>query len=284
MADIQYLINIVSNIPGAEILFGNESKLYSPRSIVFSTNELRNTFGGTVSVTLRKTGYTSNVRYELFLGNNPDFQNTGGNFRNNQFTGVGDSADVVFNLNTFDTRSIQNQSIETYSNIAPSVIIVNRYENNILTTFSQNYNDYKLDLDFNLIEDVRDTRDTTIITNPITEVSTESLRITLNGVLESAKIIVNGEDEILLDKNAGVYNFNIGDSIDIVSTDITKYRITQLTSNGIGVNTVETAQSETESLRTTLKIQQPLSISIDTVEVFTPLVELPSISLVNPPY
>ena len=282
MADIQYLINIVSNIPGAEILFGNESKLYSPRSIVFSTNELRNTFGGTVSVTLRKTGYTSNVRYELFLGNNPDFQNTGGNFRNNQFTGVGDSADVVFNLNTFDTRSIQNQSIETYSNIAPSVIIVNRYENNILTTFSQNYNDYKLDLDFNLIEDVRDTRDTTIITNPITEVSTESLRITLNGVLESAKIIVNGEDEILLDKNAGVYNFNIGDSIDIVSTDITKYRITQLTSNGIGVNTVETAQSETESLRTTLKIQQPLSISIDTVEVFTPLVELPSISLVNP--
>lgn len=282
--DKQYFINIRSNVDGAEILFGNESKGLLPSFITLSLKELQNNFNGVVDITVKKTGYNSNIYYELVLIPNPDFENAGGGFdQNPQFYGQDEFRDNSFSTpNNFNTPNNglnpeQLGANDIFSNIDQFVIAVRKYENNQLIDFNQNFNLNTLQLDFDLKrnsteEQLLETED------KITEVG---FSVQLDGLLGSAKFIINNENELLIDKTPSIYNFNLGDVISIVSTDVSNFKITEISAKGIGVDDRSIVENTSQTLIKNITVETPLRIYIKSEEVFTRELELPSISLIN---
>jgi hypothetical protein len=98
MIDLQYSINLKSNIPGFEILFNGESKgivKASAKTIPLSLNQIQSDFGGRVDIRLQKTNYVSTIRYELAVTRNPAFQT------NSNLGLSGEDMDVYSNVPEF---------------------------------------------------------------------------------------------------------------------------------------------------------------------------------------
>ena len=72
LQDIQYILNIRSNVDSAEILLNNVEKGYTPNTITISLSELQS-LGGRTTLKLRKTSYRVNEEYVLILAPNPQF-------------------------------------------------------------------------------------------------------------------------------------------------------------------------------------------------------------------
>jgi hypothetical protein len=257
--DIQYFINILSNINDAELLIGNQSKGFAPTNITLSTLELQRDFGGVAEIRLQKQNYISNIIYRLILTPNPDFTGDVG-FRDRTVI------DTEFGENVDNTSS-------PYSNIPEYIIQVNKIENGVVVPFFQNNIQTFFDLDFTL---------TPSNTQPVEETNdTTSVRLSINGKVEGVKFILNGESEIFISKAADVYPFNVGDTIELSSTNLERFRLTQITARGEGVNSVNVVETSLESLAKTIVLNQPLIVTVDVEEIFVPNVVLPSISLVS---
>jgi hypothetical protein len=262
MADLQYIINLKSNVSNAEILFNGESRGYSPKSISLTTKEVQDNYGGKVTITLQKTNYTPTTKYELILDRNPVYDS----FVVQQSQQQGRDFDP-----TSDNTAV-------YSNIPRFILKVNKYENDLLVEYDQDFNNQSLELDFNLKAEQSQQGPTEGASNESNNDEIETVKVALNGLLSSAKFIVNTEREVLIDKNAGIYNFAVGDTILLTSSDLSKFRITQITATGIGINTSQSAQTDTESLRLRFTVNAPLSIQLNVEEVLASQALRPSIS------
>lgn len=268
MTDLQYILILKSNVSDAEILFNGESRGTSPDRIILTTKEVRDNYGTGVTITLQKTNYTPTTKYELILSRNPEYDSfvTQQSQANQNRQGGGD-----FNPNEDDS--------EVYSNIPQSILKVNKYENDILVDYQQDPNSYALELDFNLTALQSNNNQNN---NSGQDDEIQGFRVAVNGLLSSAKFIVNKTEQIVIDKNAGVYNFKTGDAIEIVSSDITKFRITQITARGIGIDSSQSVENDLQSLRFAITVTRPLVIAINTAEVPPIQAEVPTISLIKP--
>jgi hypothetical protein len=272
MTNSQYIIDLKSNIPDGEILFNGVSKGYSPKRLVLTLKEVEDDFGGVINVTIKKINYTSPIRYELVLNRNPQYD-----------TEVLDRMLSQQNAQGGADFNINDQNTEVYSNTPEFLLKVNKYENEILDiNYRQDLNDPLIVLDFDL-----KTQQSQGPTGGSDEDEDDDgdvigFKVALNGVLNSAKFIVNQTRQIPIDKTGAVYNFNIGDVVDIVSTDLTKFRITEITATGIGINSSKKAENDFESLKFNVGANIPLAITITTVEVLPSNRLLPIISLLKP--
>jgi hypothetical protein len=251
--DIQYLINIRSNVNGAEVFIGNQDKGVIPANIPISTLELERDFGGFAEITIQKENYISPITYQLVLISNPDFTGNSG------FTEAG-------------FISPTNGEFTTFTNVPELIIQVNKFENGNSVPFQQTNTQFYFDLDF-ILNPSR--------TQPVEEVDTTEVRLSVNGKFEGIKFILNGEAEIGIFKAADVYSFDIGDTIELVSTDLERFRLTQITVRGNDVRSMDTVENSLESLAKSITLTQPLVITVDVEEIFIPTVELPSISLIS---
>jgi hypothetical protein len=269
MIDLQYILILKSNVSDAEILFNGESKGYSPKSITLTTKEVQDNYGTGVTITLQKTNYALTTKYELILDRNPAYLNfiQEQNLLSQQLG------------NSFDPS--QDNS-EVYSNIPQFILKVNKYENDLLVEYDQDFNSQSLELDFNLTA-LQSNNNESSNGNEDSESDTTEIgfKVALNGLLSSAKFIVNKSNEIVIDKNASVYNFKLGDTIEIVSTDLTKFRITEIIATGIGVNSSRKAENDFESLKLDVGANIPLSLSIATAEILPTSVNRPSVTLIK---
>jgi hypothetical protein len=259
MTDTQYIFNLKSGTSDGEILFNGESKGYSPKTILLTLKEVQDNYGGKVNVTFRKTNYISTTRYELTLDRNPAYDSfvLSQQLAQQQSQQSGDG----FNPTSDNTA--------VYSNIPQFVLKVNKYENNDLQEFNQDFNTNRIDLDFNL--NVEQSQPGATSGNDGDDTEVVGFRVAINGLLSSAKFIVNRTEQILIDKNAGVYNFKLGDTIEITSSDLTKFRITEIAARGIGVDVSRKAENDTDSVRLAVTAGIPLAITISTAEVFSEL-------------
>jgi hypothetical protein len=267
MADLQYIINFKSSITDGEVLFNGESKGYSPKKILLTIKEVQDNYGGKVNVTFRKTNYVSTTRYELILNRNPAYDSF---VLSQQLARQSAQQGADFDPTADNT--------EVYSNISQFVLRVDKYEDEILQDSNQDFNNTLLELDFNLKAEQSQQGPTEGLSNESNTAEIESIKVALTGLLSSAKFIVNGEREVLIDKNAGIYNFAVGDNILLTSSDLTKFKVTQITATGIGINTSQTAQTDTESLRLKFTVSVPLSIQLNVEEVLASQALRPSIS------
>ena len=269
MTDTQYIFNLKSGTSDGEILFNGESKGYSPKTILLTLKEVQDNYGGKVNVTFRKTNYISTTRYELTLDRNPAYDSfvLSQQLAQQQSQQSGDGFDP-----TADNTAV-------YSNIPQFVLKVNKYENNDLQEFNQDFNTNRIDLDFNL--NVEQSQQGATSGNEGDDTEVVGFRVALSGLLSSAKFIVNRTEQILIDKNAGVYNFNLGDNIEITSSDLTKFRITEIAARGIDVDVSRKAENDAESVRIRITVNRPLAITINTAEVFSNLTVRPSITLIK---
>jgi hypothetical protein len=237
--------------------------------------EVQDNYGGKVNVTFRKTNYISTTRYELTLDRNPAYdsfvlsQQLTQQLAQQQFQQSGDGFDP-----TSDNTAV-------YSNIPQFILKVSKYENNDLQEFNQDFSTNLIDLDFNLNAEQSQPGDSGA-TSGNDNVETETFKVALTGLLSSAKFIVNRTEQILIDKNTGVYNFNVGDNVEITSSDLTKFRITEITAKGIDVDLSRQAENDTDSVRIRITVNRPLAITIRTAEVFSDLRLAPFMALLNP--
>jgi hypothetical protein len=266
MTDLQYILNLKSNVSNADILFNGESRGYSPKSISLTTKEVQDNYGGKVTITLQKTNYAPTTKYELILDRNPVYDS----FVVQQSQQQGRDFDP-----TSDNTAV-------YSNIPRFILKVNKYENDLLVEYDQDFNNQSLELDFNLTA-LQSNNNESNNGNEDSESDTTEIgfKVALNGLLSSAKFIVNKSNEIVIDKNASVYNFKLGDTIEIVSTDLTKFRITEIIATGIGVNSSRKAENDFESLKLDVGANIPLSLSIATAEILPTSVNRPSVTLIK---
>jgi hypothetical protein len=262
MTDLQYIINLKSNVSDAEILLNGEPKGTSPKSITLTTKEVQDNYSGRVNITLQKTNYTPSTRYELFLDRNPAYDS----FVVQQSQQQGRDFDPT------------QDNTEVYSNIPQFILRVNKYENNVLAQYQQDLTNQLLELDFNLTA----SQNNNAGDDSGQDEELQGFKVAVNGLLSSAKFIVNKTEQIVIDKNAAVYNFKTGDAIEIVSSDITKFRVTQITARGIGIDSSQKVENDLQSLRFAVAVTRPLSITIDTTEVPPIQTEVPNISLVKP--
>jgi hypothetical protein len=271
MTDLQYILNLKSNVSNAEILFNGESKGYSPKRITLTTKELQDNYGTSVTITFKKTNYVSTTRYELTLGRNPQYDTE---VRDRMLSQQNAQGGGDFNTNDDDS--------EFYSNTPQFILKVNKYENDLLVEYDQDFNSQSLELDFNLTA-LQSNNNESNNGNEDSESDTTEIgfKVALNGLLSSAKFIVNKSNEIVIDKNASVYNFKLGDTIEIVSTDLTKFRITEIIATGIGVNSSRKAENDFESLKLDVGANIPLSLSITTAEILPTSVNRPSVTLIK---
>jgi hypothetical protein len=264
MTDLQYILNLKSNVSNADILFNGESRGYSPKSISLTTKEVQDNYGGKVTITLQKTNYAPTTKYELILDRNPVYDS----FVVQQSQQQGRDFDP-----TSDNTAV-------YSNIPRFILKVNKYENDLLVEYDQDFNNQSLELDFNLTA-LQSNNNESSNGNEGDDTDTIGFKVALNGLLSSAKFIVNKSNEIVIDKNASVYNFKLGDTIEIVSTDLTKFRITEIIATGIGVNSSRKAENDFESLKLDVGANIPLSLSIATAEILPTSVNRPSVTLIK---
>jgi hypothetical protein len=278
MTDTQYIFNLKSGTSDGEILFNGESKGYSPKTILLTLKEVQDNYNGRVEITFKKTNYVSTTRYELTLGRNPAYdsfvlsQQLAQQLaqQQQQFQQSGDGFDP-----TSDNTAV-------YSNIPQFILKVNKYENNDLQEFNQDFNTNLIDLDFNLNAEQSQSGATGASNgNEDDDTDVVGFKVALNGLLSSAKFIVNGTEQILIDKTGGVYNFKLGDNIEITSSDLTKFKITEIVASGIDVDVSRKAETDEESLRFKITVNRPLAISITTAEVFSNLTSRPSITLLD---
>jgi hypothetical protein len=276
MTDTQYIFNLKSGTSDGEILFNGESKGYSPKTILLTLKEVQDNYNGRVEITFKKTNYISTTRYELTLDRNPAydsfvvFQQQSQQPAQQQFQESGAG---------FDPTS---DSTAVYSNIPQFILKVNKYENNDLQEFNQEVGSNLIDLDFNLNAEQSQPGATGAANgNEDDDTDVVGFKVALNGLLSSAKFIVNKSNEIVIDKNASVYNFKLGDMIEIVSTDLTKFRITEIIATGIGVNSSRKAENDFESLKLDVGANIPLSLSIATAEILPTSVNRPSVTLIK---
>jgi hypothetical protein len=262
MTDLQYIINLKSNVSDAEILLNGESKGTSPNKILLTTKEVQDNYSGRVNITLQKTNYTPSTRYELFLDRNPAYDS----FVVQQSQQQGRDFDPT------------QDNTEVYSNIPQFILRVNKYENNVLAQYQQDLTNQLLELDFNLTA----SQNNNAGDDSGRDEELQGFKVAVNGLLSSAKFIVNKTEQIVIDKNAAVYNFKTGDAIEIVSSDITKFRVTQITARGIGIDSSQKVENDLQSLNFLVAVTRPLSITIDTTEVPPIQTEVPNISLVKP--
>ena len=256
MTDLQYIINLKSNVSDCEILLNGESKGTSPNKILLTTKEVQDNYNGRVNITLQKTNYTPSIRYELFLDRNPAYDS----FVLSQQLALQSQQGG----SDFDPTS---NNTEVYSNIPQFILRVNKYENNVLVEYQQDLTNQLLELDFNLTASQSNNSDQSRDDAGNTD-DPQGFKVLVNGLLSSAKFIVNNSEQIVIDKNSGVYNFNVGDTVEIASSDITAFRITKITAKGIGIDSSQTVENDLESLRFRVAVTRPLVITIDTVEVF----------------
>ena len=256
MTDLQYIINLKSNVSDCEILLNGESKGTSPNKILLTTKEVQDNYNGRVNITLQKTNYTPSTRYELFLDRNPAYDS----FVLSQQLALQSQQGG----SDFDPTS---NNTEVYSNIPQFILRVNKYENNVLVEYQQDLTNQLLELDFNLTTSQSNNSDQSRDDAGNTD-DPQGFKVLVNGLLSSAKFIVNNSEQIVIDKNSGVYNFNVGDTVEIASSDITAFRITKITAKGIGIDSSQTVENDLESLRFRVAVTRPLVITIDTVEVF----------------
>jgi hypothetical protein len=280
--DIQYIINIRSNVNGAQILLNGEGIGITNNTIPISIFELQQLPNQRLAITVERDNYISPIRYELFLTTNPNFVNVGGITSvstSTKVVGIGDSADVVFE-NRHDANQQNFDSNITYSKITPLVIGVNKFENNNQVAFNQNFEQLLIELDFNLSPTVSQRPDTTSDNN--STIDMETIRLSINGKADGVKLILNDESEIGITKDSDVYSIGIGDELTISSQNLERFRITQIIVRGIDVNSIEIAENELESLSKTFTVTRPLVVTVDVEEIFVRNVVLPQISLINP--
>jgi hypothetical protein len=254
--DLQYFITATSNVAGAELYVGTELKGYTPTRLSTSLLAVRDS-GGVMAISAVKNGYISDTTYQLVFERNPEY---------------------LFDGDTTDLNR-DNTTPTIFESSSEYILSIRKYVNGVSVLVSQNYSSTAITLDFNLIF-IEDTIVNNIDEDTVT--STETVNVILNGVLGSAKFIVNGESELPITQNAGIYTFNLGDKIEIVSSDITKYRIFEIYAKGIGIDKTEQSQTTLESIRTIFTMEIPLRIIINVEELFPVEFQLPSISLLNP--
>lgn len=271
LQDIQYILNIRSNVDSAEILLNNIERGYTPNTITISLSELQS-LGGRTTLKLRKTSYKVNEEYVLILAPNPQFaeSSVGNNdvnetlSRRDRVTGIGDSADVVF-----------TQTPSAYSSIPQYIIAVEKYINGRLdVTYQATNNGTNIyDVDFELIPS-DETR---------TSVNTSAtVRVALSGLPTSAKIMINNTEQFLLGKAIDVYSFELGSTIEFNTTDVSKYRITSITTEANDVVNNYVAENTSESIKVNFILDSDYNVSIITEEIIVRNIERPAIELVNP--
>jgi len=270
LQDIQYILNIRSNVDSAEILLNNIERGYTPNTVTISLSELQS-LGGRTTLRLRKTSYSVNDTYILILSPNSRFANassesetmTGAPTKGIGITGIGNSADVVF-----------NQTPSEYSLTSQYIIAIEKYTNGILdTNYQINENGSNIyDIDFELIP-------SNVEQTP--SISTAIIRVALNGVPASAKIMVDATEQFLIGKSTDIYSFDLGSEIEFNTSDISKYKITAITTESGGVVKNYAIGDTNESLKIDFVLDSDYSVSITTEEIFLENLQIPSIELVS---
>jgi hypothetical protein len=265
--NIQYTVNIRSDIKGAQILLNGEGRGTTDNTIFISIFELERLPNQRAVITVEKENYTSPIRYELFITPNPDFIDLGGNYNNQREFGFVNGDDIIRN------RIDEVQ----FSNTSQYIIAVTKFENGNIINFNQNYNEPFIELDFNLIASVNN--------QPSANTSTidrETVRLSINGKVEGVKLTLNEESEIGITKAADVYSIDVGDTLTISSQNLERFRISQITVRGTDINSIETTETDLQTLSKTFTVTQPLIVTVDVEEIFVRNVVLPQISLIKP--
>ena len=261
--DIQYIFNIRTDVNDSVILLNGIEKGYTPNTFTLSLSELQS-LGGVATVNVAKTSYGVNEEYRLSLISNPNFDEAqpDGLSRGKKVTGIGDSADVVFNTTP-----------DAYSTISPYKISIQKFKNGVLDRGyvqpedSQSY----IDLDFTLFP-ITETKD---VQNRVGQVV-----VNLDGVPLSAKLIVN-DTEISV-SNGDTFNFELGSNIVVVTSDELVYRISEISILTNGTITTDSSDVSDKSLQKEFILDGDYTINITTKLRLERSIELPAIEFVNP--
>ena len=275
-----FVIN--SDVPNAYIYINGENTQKATNDkIDITIGELL--LNGDKVLTLQKAGYKTKDTYTISLGKNeefqPDLQNFLGNFNplSSMFGGMSGNSGVsglgqswITGYPTFNENQ-QVYSTKTYYKIDVKHYI-DGYAQSDVTSFDDALN-FKLEK-INVINE-----------EPQPVDSSNKLVINLNGNDNSAVLNikkVSGESEkINLTKGNNIIQLPIGSSINIQSTSLSKFRITNIKINSDGYNTVDkTANSDTDSISANLNVDTKNYLIDVTSDIFVPtLLNTPSISI-----
>ena len=287
-SDIQNLLDITSNIPGASILLDNElTYKVTPERI---TNLLSDVIikGGRRVITIQKEGYTTDEQYIINVINNPDYIPIYGNFNINPASSIlggmgGNSgfSGLSFGSNTELGLSYNNQNW-TYTNTPPYKFRVQYYNNGNITNVDYDSVDQIQNISFTLVKK----------TIAIDEPMLPKYKVTLTtNISDRVLVVKNNSENTLLKSELNTILGDTGDTITISSNDLTKYRISKIEvsstnkkSEILEANKASDGSIELDSLSAKITLDADYNILISTEEVFIPTKPRPSIELTNPNY
>ena len=258
--NIQYIFNIISNTTDSVILLNGIEKGYTPGTILLSLSDIQS-LGGIATITVNKTSFKVNEEYRLSLILNSNFTN---NLPNgiSQFAGIDGNTDINFVSNP-----------DTYSNVLPYKISVQKFKNGLLDTSYIQPTDSETYINLNF------TLEPT--TTDITETKqTGEILINLDGIPLSAKLLVN-DVEILVSNN-DKFNFELGSDIVVTTSDNSIYRISEISLLSNGNIITDTSDITDKSLQKEFILDGDYTISIVTKSKLQRNVELSAIEFVNP--
>ena len=273
---------IKSDVPSAYVYINDENTQKStPTTIDVTISDLL--LNGDKKITLEKVGYKTNDTYIVSLTKNeefePDLQNYLGNFNpmSSLFGGMsGNSGISGLGQAWLDGYPTFNQKSQVYSTKSYYKINIKHYANGYEQTDVLSFDDA---LNFTLNKEV-------IKVDPPID-TTNTLSINLNG--ENSSVILNvtkidGSAELInLTKGDNTILLQLGSTVNIQSSTISKFRLTNIKVNADGYNSNEiNAQTNLESISTKLNIDgKNYLINVTSEPFITKVLNTPSISLIN---
>jgi hypothetical protein len=261
------------------IVNGEDTQNIAPTTLNFNTSDIL--LNGGKTITLKKNGYKTLDSYVISLVKNPnhrdDYQQYYGNFNPASSILGGMGGNVGFSgLSMFPTF---NQQSPIYSDTKFYKISIKKYSNGFEQSYENNFDSNSKELNFELEKIV--VQETPVANNLTTTV------INLNGSDNSVILFVTKVDgstqQIKLTKGNNELSFEVGSSINIYTSDISKYRLTNINVSAEGYDSKTiSAQLADESVSTNLKLTAELySIQIDSQVYSLKVANTPSISFLS---
>lgn len=234
-----YVLNIKSNVTGADVLInGVSTGKQTPAEVRISKADLIN--GGDKTITLSKSGYSTNEKY-------------------------------IVSLDTKDSIIIKNSIFSGgFGGISTSEIVVNYYVNNTQSTFSDIVGNYK-NLPFKLNSKISDE-----IINQLTKYN---LTISLSGIDTGNPILIrkNGfrRSEFFPSMGLTTYSDFTNVKYKIESSDLSLYRIVKISYNDKLARQTPIVANNGESLTLdlTLNVDYSINIEVEAVESEVPAIK-----------
>jgi len=256
LTDNEYLVEVKSNISDAKILFGNDDKGSTPNNFRFTLSQLREK-GGSSVIKLEKTNYSSKEEYRVNIINNPEFITQSLQF----------NTDGLFDIN--GRIGLVNMNQQLFTNVLPYIVSVTKFVNGVQdSVYDSTTRDGKVfTIEFQLVKESVDTIETPI--------SIADVKFSNTGANSSVKLLVNDTTTVILSNNE-ILQYELGTKITVLSAN-QSFRLKSTVISSGGQTDKREVSDDLQSLEVSFKLDNDTTISTETVEIFTPNLQLPSI-------